>query len=597
MHPSPPAILIVDDDAAHAISVRDLLAAHDYPAATITDSANVADTLRHTDYQVLILDLNMPGVTGLDVLQQIQELGVNVKAIVLSGESDLSSVTPILRLGASDYLAKPYEPQQLLTSVENALVRARLEQENQELARESEANQELHQFLLNASPDLIYMLDATGRFRYLNRKLEATFGYKVEDMQGCPWETLVGPNLVPTLERRFNERRTGTRATRSFEFDFITSAGDKRTFEFSATGLYDNRTEETTGIFTGTYGVLRDVTDARRTAHDLALSQQKFYGLFMDSPDAVFISRLSDGRLLEGNEKFRDIKARVGASDSSFDHFVFGSDHERELFERRLNASPTFLQYQLAREHDGETLYLEITARKLDIDGEPCLLATLRDRTSEHHAEMDRLLLQNQLQQASKMEAIGQLAGGIAHDFNNILASIIGYAELVQNARQRLEPNQVDRYLAEVVTAGHRARDLISQMLTFTRANRGESIRVFPLSNWTELDVWQYIHLEKIPIVPLYFSAMRPVVDRDGVLIMIDDDRMQLEPGEKPEEKMVRFRTLGCYPLTGAVESTATTLPQIIQEMLLATTSERQGRIIDYDQSASMEQKKKEGYF
>jgi len=126
---------------------------------------------------------------------------------------------------------------------------------------------------------------------------------------------------------------------------------------------------------------------------------------------------------------------------------------------------------------------------------------------------------------------------------------------------------------------------------------RGESIRVFPLSNWTELDVWQYIYLENIPIVPLYFAKSRPVVDRDGTLIMVDDERLPLKPGEKPMMKMVRFRTLGCYPLSGAVESTATTLPEIIQEMLLTKQSERQGRLIDFDQAASMEQKKREGYF
>ena len=129
------------------------------------------------------------------------------------------------------------------------------------------------------------------------------------------------------------------------------------------------------------------------------------------------------------------------------------------------------------------------------------------------------------------------------------------------------------------------------------RKNKGESIRVFPISNWTELDVWQYIHLESIPIVPLYYAAERPVVDRDGTLIMVDDDRMKLLPGEKPMMKSVRFRTLGCYPLSGAVESTATTLPQIIQEMLLTTTSERQGRMIDHDAAASMEKKKQQGYF
>ena len=129
------------------------------------------------------------------------------------------------------------------------------------------------------------------------------------------------------------------------------------------------------------------------------------------------------------------------------------------------------------------------------------------------------------------------------------------------------------------------------------KVHKGESIRVFPLSNWTELDIWQYIYLESIPIVPLYFAAERPVVEYNGSLIMVDDDRMPLKEGEVPQQKMIRFRTLGCYPLTGAVESEATTLPEIIQEMLLTTQSERQGRVIDYDSSGSMEDKKKEGYF
>ena len=144
------------------------------------------------------------------------------------------------------------------------------------------------------------------------------------------------------------------------------------------------------------------------------------------------------------------------------------------------------------------------------------------------------------------------------------------------------------------------AIDLSGQdILAYLKAHehKGESLRVFPLSNWTELDIWQYIHLEKIPIVPLYFAKKRPVVKRNGMLLLVDDDRLKLKPGEQPEERVVRFRTLGCYPLTGAVESTATTLPQIIQEMLLTTTSERQGRAVDNDDEGSMEDKKKEGYF
>jgi len=130
-----------------------------------------------------------------------------------------------------------------------------------------------------------------------------------------------------------------------------------------------------------------------------------------------------------------------------------------------------------------------------------------------------------------------------------------------------------------------------------TRKSQGENFRAFPISNWTELDIWQYIYLEDIPIVPLYFAAERPVVERGGNLIMVDDDRMRLLPDEVPQMRSIRFRTQGCYPLTGAIESTASTLPEIIQEMLLATTSERQGRVIDHDQSASMEKKKQEGYF
>ena len=129
------------------------------------------------------------------------------------------------------------------------------------------------------------------------------------------------------------------------------------------------------------------------------------------------------------------------------------------------------------------------------------------------------------------------------------------------------------------------------------KIKKGESIRAFPLSNWTELDVWQYIWLEKIRIVPLYFGALRPVVYRHGVPIMVDDDRLPLEPGETPQMKVIRFRTLGCYPLSGAIESGAATLPEIIREMLQTTMSERQGRVIDHDAAGSMEEKKKEGYF
>lgn len=168
-------------------------------------------------------------------------------------------------------------------------------------------------------------------------------------------------------------------------------------------------------------------------------------------------------------------------------------------------------------------------------------------------------------------------------------------------ARRDEEKSRAKERVFSIRTAQHRwdAKRQRPELwhLYNARKHPGESVRVFPLSDWTELDVWQYIHREQIPIVPLYFAALRPVVRRDDALIMVDDDRMPLSPGEVPEKRMVRFRTLGCYPLTGAIDSRATTLPEIIQEMLLTTSSERQGRVIDHDSSGSMEKKKQEGYF
>ena len=184
------------------------------------------------------------------------------------------------------------------------------------------------------------------------------------------------------------------------------------------------------------------------------------------------------------------------------------------------------------------------------------------------------------LKQALDLHAFDLAFGGARRDEEKSRAKERVFS--IRTAQHRWDPKQQRPELWRLYNA---------------RKHPGESVRVFPLSNWTELDVWQYIHLENIPIVPLYYAAPRPVVERDGTLIMVDDDRMRLDPGEVPKIRSVRFRTLGCYPLTGAVESTATTLTAIIQEMLLTTTSERQGRVIDHDSSGSMEKKKQEGYF
>jgi PAS domain S-box-containing protein len=346
-----PTILVVDDDARQAESVRALLDAHGIPASTCNDPVTALPLLLTGAYPVLVLDLNMPGLSGLDVLQRLAEAQVDVQTIVLSGETDVSTVAPVLRLGACDYLPKPGDPEQLLTSVRNALARVRLERENRAMAARSRADQALHEFMLEASPDPVFMLDATGNFRFANRRFREVFDVAT-DLVGRHWTDVLNGELAALLRHRFDERRTADRATHHFEFRHQSQDGAERYFDLAATGLYDPAEDGRSQRFVGTYGVLRDLTEQRR-------------------------------------------------------------------------------------------------------------------------AEAHRLSLQARLQQASKMEAIGQIAGGIAHDFNNILASIVGYAELVRNAHARLSAEQIETYLDEVVGAGHRAKDLIAQMLTFTRASRG----------------------------------------------------------------------------------------------------------------------------
>ena len=486
-------ILIVDDDEVHGRSVRELLAAHKYSAEVATQGTEGLERLlaaqaRGTPFEVLILDLNIPDLHGVEILRRAEAAGIETKVVVLSGEDHLQLVAPLLKHGAFDFVPKPFDANQLINSVANALARFRLEREVAAMHRQVTQNAELYGFLLNASPDFIYMLDAEGKFKYLNTKLEDLFDCSLDDVVGKPWHVLFAdhPDLVATLQHQMVERRSRERATQGFEFDYTSELGTHHTLELSAIGLYETTpsTDDTATqlssndaaaaeTFVGTYGVLRDVTESKRTQRELRQNQQKFYSLFVDSPDAIFIARLDTGQLLERNPRFIALRQKFPASDDGTDSFLWTERKPRDAFVAELERSPESLAWHISHTLNDQPEHFEIHARLLEIENQPCMLATLRDRTAERRAENDRLRLQKQLEQASRMEAIGQIAGGIAHDFNNILASMIGYAELVMNARTRLESEQVDQYLDEVVTAGHRARDLISQMLTFTRAKRG----------------------------------------------------------------------------------------------------------------------------
>ena len=221
----------------------------------------------------------------------------------------------------------------------------------------------------------------------------------------------------------------------------------------------------------------------------------------------------------------------------------------------------------------------------------------LRDRMAEESG-MELLVYQNP---EAKERGINPFDHGGLHTDMWKTEGLKQALDLYGFARRDEEKSRAKERIFSFRSANHRwdpknQRPELWRLYNARKA-KGESVRVFPISNWTELDIWQYIHLNDIPIVPLYFAAPRPTVERDGLLLMVDDDRFRLKDGEVPVERSIRFRTLGCYPLTGAVESEAKTLPEVIQEMLLTTTSERQGRAIDHDQAASMEKKKQEGYF
>jgi PAS domain S-box-containing protein len=468
----PVKILVIDDDMRHATSVSALLASSSYEVAIETDAEAGLARLQQDEADILLLDLNMPNLSGVEVLKQAQPARRGVKTIVLSGEQDVSAVAPILHLGAFDYLAKPYAPERLLSSVRNAERQIRLERDNQRIQAQREASNRRHEFLINSSPDMIFVLDDAGNFTFINNKLKHIFDYEEADVIGRHWTAVVDPSLRELLRHRMDERRTGDRATRHHEFDFQDRQGKLHVIELSSMGLYETVGDRPT--FVGTYGIVRDVTEPRKTARVLSQSQQKFYGLFMNSPDAVFISRIDDGSLIESNDNFATMMTDLAGGDLTSDLPIWGGRRARQRFVAGLKNSPRRHRTVLERKLTDGARFFEITARKLHLDGTDCMMASLKDLTAQIQAERDRLHLETQLQQASKMEAIGQLAGGIAHDFNNILASIIGYTELALVSLPKSQ-DSVAEYLTEVVGAGQRARDLISQMLTFTRAHRGRA--------------------------------------------------------------------------------------------------------------------------
>jgi PAS domain S-box-containing protein len=416
----PGRILIVDDDPRYAKSLAQVLMAAGHTVADLVVGDQVLDVLeRDPACDVILLDLNMPGVTGYEVLDEVNALPAPPKVIVVSGEDRDDQLRRLLKLGAFDYLSKPCEPDDLLRSIDDAIAARRRDAEALEvLGRINESNR-LYHFLVDQSPDVIYTLDADGCFTFASSSAAAIFGHAPEALRNAHWTTLFSEAEQERANRRFNERRTGHRATRNLELKLADPGETEvRWIQVSATGLY-TRDDEDELTFEGTYGIARDITAGR-----------------------------------------------------------------------------------------------------------------LRDET--------RVRLEMQLEQARRMAAIGQLAGGIAHDFNNILASMIGYAELARMSLEGRPEEPGGAYLEEVVSAGQRARDLIAQLLNFSRSDGGNPrvVRldqeidgvmrmlraVIPTSIRLDRDIDPSIqpvwidpaHLQQV-ILNLFINA-RNAVDRNGLI-------------------------------------------------------------------------------
>ena len=471
-------LLIVDDDPRYLRSLEVLLRSQNYEVATASNVADAVAFVKEQQLDLVVLDLNMPGASGVELLSYIASCDRNIKSIVVSGESSPEAITPVLRYGANDYLVKPIPPSQLLASISNLLERKGLEDDNRRMQQRIEASDQLHRYLVNQSRDVIYMLDDKGVFTYVNSKVLDVFGCEKGALLGQHWTILFEPEHVENAQFVFNERRLGERATRHVELRALPPAASEPIYvEITSMGIWRNTAAGERSFF-GTYGVARNVTKRRTTELALSDSQRKFFTLFESSPDAIFISRLDTGELLETNASFRHIAQALGVEPRGQDDFLWLNSTHRMVFTAGLRSTPARFRPEVTMQIAGQTQHFELAARHVAIEQYDCMLGTLRDLTLQKSGERERIALEQQLQQARKLEAIGQLAGGIAHDFNNILASMIGYTELALLSNERVTEEKRQGYLEQVVSAGQRARDLIAQLLSFSRTNRENANQV-----------------------------------------------------------------------------------------------------------------------
>jgi PAS domain S-box-containing protein len=447
-------VLVVDDDERHAASVRELLWAHGYRADFEIGGEAGLDRLAGERIDVLILDLDLPDIAGADVLRLLKANNAAVKTIVVSGESRCDDIGPLLRLGICDYLAKPYEPEQLVKSVSNALARSAEERERRAQWQQREA-------FIQALPDLVYLLDGQGRFAFISDRVSDVFGFDRNSLVGKPWTELLGEDLAEPLKHRFDERRCGARATRWLDFEWCDPRGVQHVIELSATGMYGSEQPQQQE-FCGTAGSLRDVTAIRHELGSLAASEQRYRSLFSAAPIAMFVSRLDDGRMIESNAAFDTLITR---SSTDSDMIVFGDASARDAFIDGLATDACDSAILLEQSDPADGRFLELRGRRFTVESVDYLQVTVADVTANERHRRSHAERIAERHRSEMRAAVQRMAGSVAHDFNDLLARVIGYGEGIRDALSGIEYQRSSRLLEELFATTRRARDLISQLL------------------------------------------------------------------------------------------------------------------------------------
>ena len=472
-----PKILMVDDDARLCDSLKVLLSNQGYRMQTCNSGKEAVEYLVKNDFDLVLLDIVMPEMDGHQIMDYINSKRPETVVIVITGYASMESAIESLRRGAYDYLRKPFEPEELFTTVKNALNKKRLERENKAIQGKLALTEKRYRYLVDNSPDIVYILDHEGRFTFVNDAIEPLLGFEANQLIGNHYTSIVFEEDIDKARYNFNERRTGKRATVSTELrlkfyhngdELKPSERKHLAVELKAMGMYDRPADSKDKKFTGTYGVGRDISARRQAEEALKRSEEKYRTLFEDSRDAVYITT-REGKFIEANQSFLDLfgYSREEMIDLKAQEAYVNPD-DRSRFQKEIEQKGSLRDFEVKlRRKDGAEMdcLISATVRRADDGSILGYQGIIRDITEKKRLEA-------QFQAAQRMEAIGTLAGGLAHDFNNILMGIQGNTSLILLNKTSTHPDY--ERLKNIEQGAKTGAELTRQLLGFARGGKYE---------------------------------------------------------------------------------------------------------------------------